>query len=472
MSSVPLSTLRAEQIESYLASLTPAAARFLIREVELDRLKGGRTYDHDLVLKYARHALQMQDRHFARVGTPLRLLCEPFADILVDSTTARKQNGRIARSSILPMWRWLTQDVAPGRFAAIDRALSRALLAGDHDEIDGLARQLRAAAAEEIRAVLRDLEPDTKPYFQVAAQLGSARVVEDVRDIAGFLDNADLLQEIRARLPDHIESMGREESAAALAYHEQISGRAPEHAHLLLLILASRLRRPSEVLRVVPAIARSESDADIQQTPLAMVCECLLHDMEVAALGALQAIGSRAPIDLTRKFLAHFFEIGEAFVGLMDVDMKGVWGQRIVAIRNALSTNILIEIDGAPRLVKAALYSRRRRSLGPGPTVAQPDEKSIDDAEYAVRLMLTVRPFLSQIPINAEFAGIQSTVLSFIESIGEITIEDLRCSEGEQRSCLEAYMRAIASFNELAFGDETAELLRRRARAATQQKTA
>src|SRR5690606_22748398 len=147
-----------------LVSLTPAAARLLIREVVLDRLKGGRTYDHDLVPKYARHALQMQDCHVARVGTPLRLLCEPFADLLVDSTTARKQNGRIARSSILPMWRWLTEDVAPGRFAAIDRALSRALLADDHKEIDRLARQLRAAAALEIRSVLRDLQPNTKPY--------------------------------------------------------------------------------------------------------------------------------------------------------------------------------------------------------------------------------------------------------------------------------------------------------------------
>ena len=472
MSSVRISTLKAEQLESYLVSLTPAAARFLIREVELDRLKGGNSYDHDLVLKYARHALQMQGSHFERVGTPLRLLCEPFADILVDSTTARKQGGRISRSSILPMWRWLTEDVAPERFAEMDRDLSLALLNEDRERIQHLTGQLHAMAAEKIAAALRGLGPDTKPYFRMVSQLGSARIVEDVLDIAGFLEKAPLLLEIRERLPAHIESLGREETAAAFAYYKQISDRTPEDAHLLLLILASRLRRPSEVLRIVTVIARSEKDADIRQTPMAMVCECLLHDMEVAALGALQAIGSRAPIALTRKFLAHFFEIAEAFVGLMDVDMKGVWGQRIVAIRNALSTNIRIEIESGPRLVKAALYGNRRRPLGPSATtVARPDQKAIEDAEYTVRLMLAVRPYLSQIPINAEFASIQSTVLSFIESVGEITIEDIRRSDGEERGGIEAYMSAIADFNELVFGAETAELLRRRARAAAQQKT-
>jgi hypothetical protein len=54
---------------------------------------------------------------------------------------------------------------------------------------------------------------------------------------------------------------------------------------------------------------------------------------------------------------------------------------------------------------------------------------------------------------------------------GEITIEDIRRSDGEERGGIEAYMSAIADFNELVFGAETAELLRRRARAAAQQKT-
>jgi hypothetical protein len=225
-------------------------------------------------------------------------------------------------------------------------------------------------------------------------------------------------------------------------------------------------------LRIVTVVARSEVDASIRETPMAMVCECLLHDMEVAALGALQAIGSRAPIELTRRFLAHFFEIGEAFVGLMDVDMKGPWGQRIVAIRNALSTNIRIEIDAGPRLLKAALYGKRRRPALPGrATVSPPDDKAIEEAQYAVQLMLAVRPYLSQIPINADFASIQSTVVGFIESIGEITIEDIRQSGDEERAGIEAYMSAIADFNEMVFGAETAELLRRRARAAAQKKT-
>lgn len=469
MSSVAINALNSEQLESYLLSLTPAAARFLIREVELDRLKGGHAYEHELILKYARRALQLQRDHFDRVGTPLRILCEPFADLLVDSTTAKKQHGRIARSSILPMWRWLTEDVAPKVLEPLTRDLSLALIERNEGRISNLTHQFHAVAAEAISSALDGLEADSKSYLRVSTQIGSARILEDVIDIAGLLGRASVLLGIRERLPAQIDALGKEEAASIITYYNQIAESSVEDAQLMLLVLTSRLRRPSEVVRIVTDLCRSESDSEIRSTPMALVCDCLLHDMEVAALGALQAITSRAPMELTKRFLTHFFEVAEGFVGLMDVDMKGAWGQRIIAIRNALSTNIRSELEDCPRLVKSALYGRKRRSGG---SIAWPDPKAIEEAAYGVRLMLSVRPYLSQIPINSDFATIQSTVIGFIESIGEITIEDIRRNEGEAQSCAEAYMSSVVDFNEMVFGREAAELLRRRARVAAQQGTA
>lgn len=473
MSSVHAAALRSDQLENYLLSLTPAAARFLIREVELDRLRGGNAFEHELILKHARRAIQHQGSHFDRVGTPLRLLCEPFADMLVDNTTAKKQVGRISRSSILPMWRWLTEDVAPDVFHDLDQQISKALLDEDHDRVTTLTGALHTAAAESIRTALAGIQPDTRAYFQVASVLGSPRIVEDVLDMAEYLERAPLLMRIRSRLPAHLESLTRDEVTRAVSLHNRLASTAPDDAYLLPLVLTSRLRRPSEILRIITVIARSEFDSDIRATPLAVVCECLLHDMEVAALGALEAINSRAPVEIIRSFLAHFFEIAEGFVGLVDVDMKGPWGQRIVSIRSALSSNIRIALDAAPRLIKSALYGRRRRPLGSHgvPTVRRPDPRAVEEAAYVVRLMLVVRPFLSQIPINAEFASLQSTVISFIESVGEITIEDIRHGRGEARAAAEEYLAAIADINELVFGRENADLLRRRARAAVQLHT-
>ena len=68
MSSVHLSGMKGEELESYLSSLTPAAARFLIRGVELDRLKGGSTFAHDIVLKYARKAIFNEGDKFNRIA--------------------------------------------------------------------------------------------------------------------------------------------------------------------------------------------------------------------------------------------------------------------------------------------------------------------------------------------------------------------------------------------------------------------
>ena len=147
--------------------------------------------------------------------------------------------------------------------------------------------------------------------------------------------------------------------------------------------------------------------------------------------------------------------------------MKGCWGWRIIAIRNAPASAIRTEISGAPRLVKTALYRRGPRTGTEGYfPVKWPDPHAVSDAKFVVQLLLAVRPYLSQVPINADYASINSTVSNFIESIGEITIKDVRRSEGEELECADAYMKNICEFTELFFSPEVAELLRRRARAA------
>ena len=137
-----LSSLKTEQLEAYLSSLTPAAARFLIREVELDRLRGGESFPHDLILTYARNALIDQEDQGERVGSPLRLFCSPFEDLLVDKTTADKQIGRIDRESIEPIWNWLCNELAVEQIGELDEILSRALIDDDRGSVSRCTREL------------------------------------------------------------------------------------------------------------------------------------------------------------------------------------------------------------------------------------------------------------------------------------------------------------------------------------------
>ena len=193
--------------------------------------------------------------------------------------------------------------------------------------------------------------------------------------------------------------------------------------------------------------------------------------MEVAAHGALQAIAGRAPIDLVERFLGHYFDIAEGFMSHVDVDMRAGWGWRVIAIRNALSASLKSALEAAPRLIKLALYRKGRNTTGATAVALEwPDGRAVEDADFVVRLMLCVQPLLSQIPINADYASVRSNVCSFIESIAEISLDDVRRCSGEESRCAEAYLKAIANFTELVFGIDAAEMLRRRGRVAMQSE--
>lgn len=473
MSSVHLSGMKGEELESYLSSLTPAAARFLIREVELDRLKGGSAFAHDIVLKYARKAIFNEGDKFNRIGSPLRVFCDPFEDLLVDNSTEEKQPGRISRSSLPAIWKWLGTDLVPSEMEHLGDALRDAIVEKSSENILATSLEIHRICAGAINKALHGITPGDRDYLRLAAHLGGPRVLEDATDIACILSEARLVIQVRKRLPGYIEKVGPGDEAGLAKLYQEAAAIAPGHAYIVLLSAAARMRRRSDVLKVVRRIVGSDEDGVIRSSGLAIVCECLLHDMEVAAHGALQAIASRAPIELVDRFLSHYFEIADGFVGIVDVDMKGCWGWRIIAIRNALASAIRTEISGAPRLVKTALYRRGLRTGTEGYfPVKWPDPHAVSDAKLVVQLLLAVRPYLSQVPINADYASINSTVSSFIESIGEITIEDVRRSEGEELECADAYMKNICEFTELFFGPEVTELLRRRARVALQRDEA
>ena len=45
--------------------------------------------------------------------TPLRLFCLPFQDLLSSESRKSKQKGVIARATVLPLWRWLSETLLP-----------------------------------------------------------------------------------------------------------------------------------------------------------------------------------------------------------------------------------------------------------------------------------------------------------------------------------------------------------------------
>src|ERR1700743_2602106 len=108
---------KAKQLSALLGTLpVPVAAR-LAKAIEVDRLSGGTALPHELILDAVRPSLRRTQPN-DRTPTPLRLFCRPFEDLLTLQPRTEKTKGRIARSSIAPVWNWVSQTLVPDAASA------------------------------------------------------------------------------------------------------------------------------------------------------------------------------------------------------------------------------------------------------------------------------------------------------------------------------------------------------------------
>ena len=88
------------------------------------------------------------------------------------------------------------------------------------------------------------------------------------------------------------------------------------------------------------------------------------------------------------------------------------------------------------------------------------------EAEFAVQLLMTVRPYLSQLTINADYSRIKAQVEQFVEVISERLLQDIREGTAEERNFAEASLTAAGQLVSIVFGQDEGELYLRRGRAA------
>jgi hypothetical protein len=148
-----LSSDKSGLLKALLGSLPGAMAARLARAVEVDRLMDGTALPHGDILSTLRPALRGDSPD--RTPTPLRLFCFPFQDLLTNAPRTKKQKAVIARSSVLPLWQWLSQSLIPADCAAYMIETKALILGQQFDAADARTHDFRATAAPANKAARR-----------------------------------------------------------------------------------------------------------------------------------------------------------------------------------------------------------------------------------------------------------------------------------------------------------------------------
>lgn len=457
----------ANSLSQMLSSLRPDGLAKLVDGLERDREKGGRM-PHEAIMSKLRPMLARLGGRRPGKTKPLRLFCTPFETMLTSGARDIKQQGRIARTSIMPVWNWLSNDLLPDALPDMCTRIERYAERSDDQELQATVALLHETAAKAIFNAIGEVEGRDE---RLAIMLGGDDVLADARDIAAALLLAPQMAELAARLPRAIDSLNDGMLWTVREVYDRADSEKPGMAIYIPLSVMGRLAEPWQIMRLARQIAKRDDDTMIRGTDLAILGNVMIEDMEAIGLKLKRLRPAEADLaDLLAK-AKRFADISHGLSREIDIRRWGEWGQRLLAARNKVSTTIAVimarflrDLGKALPLKSMGVYGR----AGPRqPSVIKPpSEATIAQAEEQLKFLEACRNIGEAIGIHADYKTVRQEIDSYLESYEDGIIEEIRGAKGVELENAREYVAAAARLRHILSGAEAASMLRRQAEVA------
>src|SRR5262245_5368348 len=236
--SAPSRSLAVERLRDYLRQLPAAARNMLMSEFERALKRGEDAAVANVVLAELRKIARAEDnndRPRAEDASRLAFAClTPFL------TEDEPLLGQIRRSSIEPVWLWLSKSAVVEATAALEQAVSA------NTGTEEALRKFHLAAAEAIAtAVSPAAGGDARRGL---ARVGSPSAIEDIPSIGIILGHHDALEILDTRLPTIIRSFADSQIASIRSLLVQLpSLQKPSVLPLTISTVMRRLTSPWQI---------------------------------------------------------------------------------------------------------------------------------------------------------------------------------------------------------------------------------
>ena len=463
---VTMDANKARQLSALLGALPVPVAVRLAKAVEIDRLNGGTALPHELILNAVRPVLRRTQAD-DRTPTPLRLFCRPFEDLLTLQPRKEKTKGRIARSSIRPVWNWLSQTLLPDAAAAFSIAVRTAAVGQKPDAALHSAMEFWSAAASAIHAALAS----DRGRKAARAVLDGELVVADALEMALLISIGSNVVDLQTRLPRQSPVLSEDLVWQLREIYDRVVQSVPDAAPYIAVIAMHRLERPWEALKLPLQISRQTQDTLVSNTDMGMVGEILFGDIEAHASYIRRAQPKNFDADTLVGHLAAFTTLSSGIVKGIEMRRDGKWGQRLMKDRAAVGEMMDGFMERAAKEVQTALPTIKSGSYAGGPKV--PDlshprdpEKSARALDYA-KLVVGCRSFAAAGSFGASNKNAQDEIAMLLKRYSEDVLKELRAAQDDRRVIAEQFFAFTVDLATLIFSEDEAEILRRRGRAAT-----
>ena len=460
------------QLVGLLSSLSEELACQLAEALERDRLMGGSGLPFEAIMKGLRPKLRLQNPLTRRrIPTPERAFFDVIEGLIIDDHGEDKQQGRIARRSLDPLWRWLIAT-AGDKLQPVIADVTQSILKGSGDQIRQSLAQLDVIAGETIRAALKKSESNNKYTKELAAALGGARAVDDARELSRILQIGDDIRALHQALPALIDSEAEEQFDLIRQTYDRVVEKFPAGAPYIVLTLAQRVTHPWELFGIAARLVQAENDQNLKQSDLAMVGEWLVLDLEIEAASLKNLKVANFDPQRADEILRRFAMLQSGMTHEVGMRKDGTWGKRLLKARGAVSeglealfAGIIQELRAGLAMTKAA-SGARTGALVPvldGP----PDGAAIARLEAIVQFLATARRFANQLGYSVAFDKTKNEVTSYLEEFASGVVSFLPTAKNGERERALAWADVLPRIAAPMFSEEAVKILNRRIAAAS-----
>jgi hypothetical protein len=460
-----------EQLRDYLRTLKPEARAMLIVELERDLLRGEDVAGSQLILQELRRTIRAAGQKVPRIGDAVRLFFAPLEPFLINDAADHKRVGRIARSSLAPIWDWIGRDLMPAEAKALVADINRALFEDDRLKAEQLMRTLHDSAMLRIAEVVPGSQKDESVQRYLAAQIGVSRAVETIATLAKILACRDVLPTVAQRLPAIMPAFEREQVDLVKALLTGATAQRAEGAIASkndiflygLVLVVGRLAEPWQLVRIATRAAASSDEIRVAGTPFAVAVNIVFGDLECMLSDLQSCLKVRRQVaPLARAICAAVRGINTE----LNFAADSYWSRRFAAIRSGLTDALKAAIEQAPGRVGRILRPRAGNDIAPGSAL---EAAEVSDAEMQLDLIMACREHADDLGVGDASTRGYSEVQNYLEGGAKILLDSLGHASEADRPFRQSQMQAAVRFCRVIFGADYAGLLAKAAEMATQK---
>lgn len=452
------------RLRGYLQELSGDSHRTLMRTIDRARARGEASPVHSIIMDALRDLKSGED-FSQRIPSVERSFFDPLEAVMLSTPLPDKQVGRIDRSSLRPIWIWITRDLVPGCLDGELAALRAATVDEDSDAIAVCAAEFRKAVCQAVRAEMDMLDKQYGTLQRLEAQLGTSRVMSDLHDMIAVFEQYEIIGAFLKKMPDKLPvgQAGLAVLEKGLRIYTQEKEANPIYAFAAVV---DRMGSASDLVRFAVRHAKSSDPSVVRQTRAAGAVQIALSEAALEIEHLRQHLADDRDLEKVVARMRRLHELSSSIALTLDDEPTDPWLKHLAGIRARASDLLCKELEPLLHMIRRVVGVVEVR----GKEIV-PDASSVNEAAFGITLFMTAREVRGSLAINSIIERTEKGIEAILEGQGKQAIDRLGSASDEDWLAATARSAAAVRLYKVYYGGVMGATMARRHSATVESRS-